>query len=65
MSKKNNKYQIKQGITGIGEDYNIYTLTIKEMIIGYLIGFAAGFAAAYIMFSVLKKTVREEKKYAA
>ncbi len=57
MSKKKSKYQIKQGITGVGEDYNIYILNIKEMVIGYIIGFVAGFVAAYIMFSVLLASI--------
>lgn len=52
MAKKKEKYIIKKGITGVGKDYNIYILNLKERIIGFLIGMAAGFLAAQIMFSV-------------
>ena len=53
MSKKKEKYIPKVGITGVGEDYNIYQLNLIEKITGYVIGFAAGFAAAQIMFGVV------------
>ena len=53
MSKKKEKYIPKVGITGVGEDYNIYKLTVVERATGYAIGFAAGFLAAQIMFGVL------------
>lgn len=53
MSKKKEKYIPKVGITGVGEDYNIYKLTVIERATGYAIGFAAGFLAAQIMFGVL------------
>lgn len=51
--KKKERYIPQIGITGIGEDYNIYVLNTTEKITGYAIGFAAGFAAAQIMFGVL------------
>lgn len=52
MSKKKEKYIPKVGITGVGEDYNIYKLTVIERATGYAIGFAAGFLSAQIMFGV-------------
>ena len=52
-SKKKEKYVPLTGLTGIGEDYNIYIMDPREKIIGYLIGFAAGFLAAQIMFGVV------------
>ena len=53
MTKKKEKYVPKVGITGEGEDYSIYKLSMAERITGFLIGFAAGFAAAHIMFGVI------------
>ena len=53
MKKKKEKYIPKVGMTGVGEDYNVYVLKITERIIGFLIGFVAGFLAAHIMFGVL------------
>lgn len=53
MSKKKEKYVPKIGITGVGEDYNVYILNMGERITGALIGFAAGFVAAHIMFGVI------------
>ncbi len=50
--KKKEKYVPLVGITGEGEDYNVYELSIGERIIGFAIGFVAGFAAAHIMFGV-------------
>ena len=52
MSKKKEQYIPLVGITGEGEDYNIYVLSLTERIIGYLIGVVLGFAAAQIMFGV-------------
>ena len=52
-SKKKEKYVPLTGLTGIGEDYNIYIMDPREKIIGYLIGFVAGFLAAQIMFGVV------------
>ena len=52
-SKKKEKYVPLTGLTGIGEDYNIYIMAPREKIIGYLIGFVAGFLAAQIMFGVV------------
>lgn len=52
-SKKKEKYVPLTGLTGIGEDYNIYIMNPREKIIGYLIGFVAGFLAAQIMFGVV------------
>lgn len=53
MSKKKEKYIPKIGITGEGEDYNVYILNMGERITGASIGFAAGFVAAHIMFGVI------------
>lgn len=53
MSKKKEKYIPKIGITGEGEDYNVYILKAGERITGASIGFAAGFVAAHIMFGVI------------
>lgn len=47
---KKEKYIKKVGITGIGDDYTVYEISIRERILGYLIGFFAGAAAAHIMF---------------
>lgn len=47
---KKERYIKKTGITGIGDDYNIYELSIQERIIGYMIGLLAGAAATQIMF---------------
>jgi len=44
------KYVPLVGITGEGEDYNVYNLSVTEKITGFLIGFAAGFVGAHIMF---------------
>lgn len=52
-SKKKEKYVPLTGLTGIGEDYNIYIMDPREKIIGYLFGFVAGFLAAQIMFGVV------------
>ena len=52
MAKKKEKYVPKVGITGVGEDYAIYNLSIVERLIGYAIGFGAGYGASYVMFSV-------------
>lgn len=53
MSKKKEKYIPKVGITGDGDDYNVYVLTVAERMVGLAIGFIAGFAAAHIMFGVI------------
>lgn len=51
MAKKTKeKYVKKVGITGAGDDYNIYQLSVKENVIGYLIGVLLGTAATQIMF---------------
>lgn len=50
--KKKEKYIAKKGITGIGEDYCVYNMSINEKMIGFLIGITAGFAATQIMFGV-------------
>ncbi len=52
MAKKKEKYVPIQGLMGIGEDYNVYNMKLKEKIIGYLIGFAGSAFAAQIMFGV-------------
>lgn len=52
MSKKKEHYVPLVGITGEGEDYNVYVLSLAERITGYLIGVAAGFMATKIMFGV-------------
>lgn len=53
MGKKKEKYIPKVGITGLGEDYNIYVLSLTERIIGFAIGFVAGYIAMHIMFGVV------------
>ena len=53
LFKKKEQYVPLVGITGVGEDYNVYVLNKKERITGFIIGFVAGFAAMYIMFSVI------------
>lgn len=50
--KKKEKYVPLVGITGVGEDYNVYNLSLKERLIGFAIGLVAGFLAAHIMFGV-------------
>ena len=55
MSKKKEKYIPLVGITGVGEDYNVYNLSLVEKATGFAIGLAAGFAAAHIMFGVLSQ----------
>lgn len=50
--KKKEKYVIKQGITGVGMDYNVYNMNLIEMATGFAIGFAGGFLGSYIMFKV-------------
>lgn len=57
MVAKKEKYIEIVGITGMGEDYNVYKLNIKERIIGYLIGFVGGFLATEIMFGVVIASV--------
>lgn len=52
MRKKREKYVPLVGLTGVGEDYNVYRLTLAEKAIGFAIGMAAGFIAAYVMFKV-------------
>ena len=52
MSKKKEKYVPLVGITGVGDDYNVYKLTIVERITGFAIGLVTGFLAAHIMFGV-------------
>ena len=52
MSKKKGKYVPLVGITGGGEDYNIYKLSLIEKTTGFAIGLIAGFLAAHIMFGV-------------
>ena len=42
MSKKKEKYVPLVGITGVGEDYNIYNLSLVEKATGFVIGLAAG-----------------------
>lgn len=50
MFNKKNDYVIKTGITGEGQDYNIYIMNRNEKVAAYLLGFAAGFLGAQIMF---------------
>ena len=57
MSKKKEKYVPLVGITGVGEDYNVYKLTVVERITGFAIGLAAGFLAAHIMFGTGTRSV--------
>ncbi len=52
MSKKKEKYVPLVGLTGIGEDYNVYKMNFVERITGFAIGMVAGFLAAHIMFGV-------------
>lgn len=51
--KKKEKYVLKQGITGSGEDYNVYQLNMGERIAGFFIGGASGFFAAQVLFGVV------------
>lgn len=51
--KKKEKYVPLIGITGVGDDYNVYVLSFIERVTGFAIGFIAGFLGAHIMFSVL------------
>lgn len=53
MSKKKEKYVPLVGLTGVGDDYNVYVLSFVERATGYAIGLVAGFLAAHIMFGVL------------
>jgi len=53
MIQKQNKYIEKTGITGTGDDYNIYKMSLKEKIIGFLIAFAGGFLGFQIIFGIL------------
>ncbi len=57
MKKKKEKYVPRVGITGEGEDYSVYNLSIAERIIGFAIGFVLGFAAAQIMFRFVLASV--------
>lgn len=57
MSKKKEKYIPLVGITGVGEDYNIYNLSLVEKATGFAIGLVAGFAAAHIMFGVFVASI--------
>lgn len=57
MSKKKEKYIPLVGITGVGEDYNIYNLSLVEKATGVAIGLVAGFAAAHIMFGVFVASI--------
>lgn len=45
------KYKKKVGLTGLGNDYNIYEMSTTETLIAFLIGFVGGFIAMYIMFN--------------
>lgn len=53
LGKKKEKYIELTGITGVGEDYNVYKMNAKEKVIGFLLGFAVGTAGFHIMFAVL------------
>jgi len=53
MKKKKEKYVPLVGITGAGEDYNVYVMTFTEKATGFVIGLCAGAVAAHIMFGVL------------
>ncbi len=52
MSKKKEKYIPLVGLTGVGEDYNVYNTNFTEKLTGFGIGLAGGFLAAQIMFGV-------------
>ncbi|MBR5349054.1 MAG: kinase [Lachnospiraceae bacterium] len=45
------KYVPLVGITGEGEDYNVYNLTTVERVTGFAIGFVAGFVGSHVMFN--------------
>ena len=47
------KYVPLVGITGEGEDYNVYNLSVTERVTGFAIGFIAGFVGSHIMFRSL------------
>lgn len=57
MGKKKEQYVQLVGITGVGEDYNVYILSIAERATGYLIGAVAGFVAAQIMFGIVLASI--------
>lgn len=54
---KKEKYVEKVGITGTGKDYNIYKMSIREKVTGFLIGFALGAAGMQIMFGVFAASI--------
>ena len=43
----------KVGILGIGQDYNVYKMTLLERVKAFLIGFSMAFLGSYIMFRTL------------
>jgi len=55
--KKKEKYVELTGITGAGEDYNVYNMKFKEKAMGFFLGFAAGLAGFHIMFAVLPVSI--------
>lgn len=57
MKKKKEKYVPLVGITGVGEDYNVYVTNFAEKAVGFAIGLCAGFLAAHIMFGVFIASV--------
>lgn len=53
MKKKAKKAKIveNKGITGVGTDYTVYILSLRERIIAIAVGFAIGFGASLIYFN--------------
>lgn len=53
IKDKGKKSIEKVGILGIGQDYNVYKMTIIERIKAFSIGFSMSFMGSYIMFKAL------------
>ncbi len=49
--KAKNKIVEDHGITGVGTDYKVYILSMKEKILAMIVGFAVGFGASFIYFN--------------
>ena len=50
LLKQREKYIERAGITGEGEDYNVYHMNLREKLVGFTIGFVMGFVGLYVMF---------------
>ncbi len=51
--KKRSKIVENKGITGVGTDYTVYILSLKERILAVLAGMLVGFAASYIYYDYM------------